>query len=77
MRYILTPIYKDLGFDEKPSESHVDLMHRSLIIQQACFFGHAYCVNRAQHIYREWMANKNKNLYEHLFIILKKKNRRN
>lgn len=70
MRFIIKPIYTDMGFDEKPNESHVELMHRSVIAEQACFFSHDWCVNRAQHIYREWMRDKTQNLYvQHNFYI--------
>lgn len=63
MRYIVKPIYTEIGFDEKQNESHVDLMHRQRIVHTACFFGHDWCTNRAQEIYREWMRDKTQNLY--------------
>lgn len=63
MRYIIKPIYASMGFDERPNESHVDLMHRAIIVHQACFFSHDWCVNKAQLIYREWMRDKTQNLY--------------
>lgn len=63
MRYIIKPIYNEMGFDEKPNESHVELMHRAVIVEHACFFSHDWCVNRAQLIYREWMRDKTQNKY--------------
>lgn len=62
MRFILKPIYIDLGFEEQPYESHVQLKHRALIIKQACFFGYDPCVINAQRAYRTWMTDKTKNL---------------
>lgn len=62
MRYIIKPIYKELDFDEKPHETHVDLLHRQNIVEVACRYGHDWCTNRAQTIYREWMRNKSQNL---------------
>lgn len=62
MRYILKPIYQQIGFEEQPYETHVQLKHRALIVQQACFFGYDWCVNTAQLTYRNWMQDKKKNL---------------
>lgn len=62
MKYILKPIYESMGFDESKEESHVQLMHRARIVGHSCFFGHDRCTNRAQIIFREWMANKYNNL---------------
>lgn len=62
MRYIVKPIYKELDFDERANESHVELLHRQNIVEVACRYGHDWCTNRAQAIYREWMRNKSQNL---------------
>lgn len=62
MRYILKPIYNGMGFEEKPHETHVELMHRALIVNQACYFGIEWCVNSAQLTYRDWMGDRTKNL---------------
>lgn len=62
MRYVLKPIYNRMGFDENPHETHVELMHRALIVKQACFFGIEWCVNKAQLTYRNWMEDKDNNL---------------
>lgn len=62
MRFVLRPIYNEMGFDEKPSETHVELMHRALIIQQSCFYGLEWCVNVAQLKYHDWMGNKTRNM---------------
>lgn len=62
MRFILMPIYKQIEFEEKPNETHVQLKHRALIVQQACFFGYDWCVNSAQLTYRKWMLEETENL---------------
>lgn len=62
MRYVIKPIYTEMGFNELPGESHVNLMHRALIVHHACYFGHDWCVNYAQRTFRDWMADKTKNL---------------
>lgn len=63
MRYIVKPIYNELDFDEREGESHVELMHRVVIVQNACFFSDDRCMNSAQLIYREWMRDKTQNKY--------------
>lgn len=63
MRYIIRPIYNEMGFNEKPSETHVDLIHRSLILHHACLFNVDSCVYSAQSRYREWMRDKTENKY--------------
>lgn len=62
MRYILKPIYQQMGFEEQPYETHVQLKHRALIMDQACFFGYDHCVSAAHHAYRIWMTDKTKNM---------------
>ncbi|XP_031619853.1 aminopeptidase Ey isoform X2 [Contarinia nasturtii] len=62
MRFILKDIYNDMGFEEHPYESHVELLHRAVIVHHACFFSHAWCINSAQLIYRKWMGDKTNNL---------------
>ncbi|XP_031634254.1 aminopeptidase N-like [Contarinia nasturtii] len=57
MLRIIKPIYNEMGF-EKSNESHVQLLHRAVIVRHACSFDYELCVNKAQHIYREWMMNK-------------------
>lgn len=70
MRFIIRPIYNEMGFEEKPNESHVELMHRANIVYQACFFSYDWCVNKAQLIYREWMQDKTQNMYVSSDLIL-------
>lgn len=62
MRYIIRPIYVEMGFDEKPNEGHIQLMHRQRIVKHACFYAHDWCTNRAQMLYRQWMTDKTQNL---------------
>lgn len=62
MRFILKPIYLQIGFEEQPYETHVQLKHRALIVQQTCFFGFDYCTSSAHGIYRKWMDDKTQNM---------------
>lgn len=62
MRYIIKPIYNEMGFDERKNETHVELMHRQRIVKYACFYSYDWCTNRAQSLYREWMSDKTQNL---------------
>lgn len=62
MRFVIKPIYGEIGFDELRNETHVELRHRERILNCACFFGYDRCTNRAQMLYREWMRDKNLNL---------------
>lgn len=52
-----------MGFEEKPNETHVELMHRARIVHHACYFNNPVCTNRAQTIFRKWMEDKTQNLY--------------
>ena len=61
MRSIFKQIYKEIGFDELPDESHVELMHRARMVELSCKFGIDMCTNRAQILYRNWMMDKNNN----------------
>lgn len=63
MKYIVLPIFHEIGFDEKPNETSNELLQRARIIKLACFYGIDWCTNRAQTLYREWMTNKVENLY--------------
>lgn len=61
MKHILRPAYDSIGFDERPSESHIELTQRSQIVKFACDFGYDRCTNRAQVLYREWMRTPDEN----------------
>lgn len=56
MRYVLTPIFENVGFHESSDESHVQKMHRIRIVEHACRFGVQKCVTEAQRLYSKWMT---------------------
>lgn len=63
MHYIIRPIYnKELGFDAKVNETHVQLMHRARFLHHACYFNYDLCTNKAQTLFREWMRDETLNL---------------
>jgi aminopeptidase N len=61
MRYVVKIAYDELGFDEIPNESDIELLHRARIVNLACEFGIDRCTVAAQLLFREWIANKNEN----------------
>lgn len=61
IKYILKPTYDEVGFEDKPEDSHIYLKHRANVIALACDFNHDRCVNKAQFLFRDWMADKLQN----------------
>lgn len=58
MKYIIKLPYEELGFNELPDETDVELLHRARIVDLACEFGIDRCTNTAQLLFREWIGNK-------------------
>lgn len=61
VRYILRTVYDEIGFDEQPDETDLDLLHRARIVNLACEFGIDRCTVTAQLQFREWIGNKVEN----------------
>lgn len=61
MKYVIKLPYDALGFDEIEEETDVEILHRARIVDMACEFGIDRCTNRAQLLFREWIANKVEN----------------
>lgn len=61
MRYVIKPAYDELGFEEQPNETDIELLHRSRVVNLACEFGIDRCTVAAQLLFREWIANKAEN----------------
>lgn len=61
MRYVIKSAYDELGFEEQPTESDIELLHRSRVVNMACEFGIDRCTVAAQLLFREWIANKAEN----------------
>lgn len=63
MRAAVNGVYRELEFEEKPDDSHLIKLHRSVIINLACALDHPDCLNRAQYMMRLWMRDENHNPY--------------
>uniref|UniRef100_A0A6M2DWG5 Aminopeptidase n=1 Tax=Xenopsylla cheopis TaxID=163159 RepID=A0A6M2DWG5_XENCH len=61
MRAAVNGVYRELEFEEKPDDSHLIKLHRSVIINLACALDHPDCLNRAQYMMRLWMRDENHN----------------
>lgn len=57
MKYILSPVFDYVGFQESSDDTHVQKIHRNRIIDLACRFGVERCVNRAYMLFKEWMLD--------------------
>lgn len=57
IKSFVSTAYHTIGFEEKDSESHTELLHRTRIVDIACKFGVDRCVNKAQITFREWMTD--------------------
>lgn len=61
VRYILRNVYDEIGFEEQPDETDIELLHRARIVNLACEFGIDRCTVAAQLLFREWIGNKVEN----------------
>uniref|UniRef100_A0A8D8FLW3 Aminopeptidase N n=4 Tax=Culex pipiens TaxID=7175 RepID=A0A8D8FLW3_CULPI len=57
MRSILRKSFEQLGFEDRPEDDHLQMMHRERIVGLACKFGIDKCSVRAQTLYRRWMTD--------------------
>lgn len=51
---LLSTAYDYVGFNEKPSDNHLDKFTRINVIKWLCRFGHSECRNNALKELREW-----------------------
>merc|ERR1712212_421769 len=59
-RYILDlvlPLYKSVGFTDKPEDPHLVQHKRRIAVSWACKLGHKDCLKKTLDLYRQWMAN--------------------
>lgn len=52
-------IYRKLGWEPKPGESHLDSMLRGEILTALAVFGHDPTINEASRRFREFLDNRN------------------
>lgn len=61
MRYTVKSVYDEIGFEEQPNETDIELLHRSRVVNLACQFGIDRCTVKAQLLFRDWISNKVEN----------------
>jgi hypothetical protein len=52
---LLDKVYNSLQFEDRPLDSHLDLLNRAKILSWACRLDHEFCVWNAKNKYRQWM----------------------
>lgn len=52
---LLDKVYNNLQFEDRPQDSHLDLLNRAKILSWACRLDHEFCVWNAKNKYRQWM----------------------
>jgi hypothetical protein len=57
----LTPLYKDLGFQTSPSDSHLKILNRRSVLLWLCKYEHAECVQTAKSMFSAWMEKPSDN----------------
>ncbi|XP_063230525.1 aminopeptidase N-like [Bacillus rossius redtenbacheri] len=59
--YILTllePLYKSLGFEERPSDDHTTKLLRNLVLTWECNYGQRDCVSKATELFNNFTNNE-------------------
>ncbi|KAJ8682245.1 hypothetical protein QAD02_018037 [Eretmocerus hayati] len=57
---LMSKTYKKFQFMEPPTDSHVDKLHRTLILFTACILNSEHCVSRSKEIFQNWASNKSR-----------------
>ncbi|XP_059097724.1 aminopeptidase N-like isoform X2 [Tigriopus californicus] len=57
----LTPIYSDLGFSARDTDTVLEAELRVKVVGRMCGLDNADCINRASDLFQEWMKNGNVN----------------
>jgi hypothetical protein len=62
---LILPIYKKLGWQDKPlTDKWLDKLHRDMIISTACGFDLDNCIQRAQALFETWFNSPSNNTIE-------------
>ena len=56
----LLPIYNHLGFENKGSDSSLDIRLRAQVFNTMCSLGYGDCVNKASQLFRAWLNSTGK-----------------
>ncbi|XP_069682405.1 aminopeptidase N-like isoform X1 [Periplaneta americana] len=52
---LLDKVYTNLEFEDRPQDSHLDLLNRAKVLSWACRLDHHLCVWNAKNKYHQWM----------------------
>lgn len=55
LRYVLKPMFEQIGFMDVESDTLVEKAHRVRVVSSACEMGLERCVNRAVMLFKDWM----------------------
>ena len=55
---LLDKVYNSLDFEDRPTDSHLDLMNRGKVLAWACRLDHELCVWHAKSKFLQWMSGK-------------------
>ncbi|XP_043210449.1 aminopeptidase N-like [Amphibalanus amphitrite] len=54
---LIGPLYARIGFEERPSDSHIDHLTRNHVVVWACSMGHPDCISKAVNMFKRWMED--------------------
>ncbi|KAF0311370.1 Aminopeptidase N [Amphibalanus amphitrite] len=54
---LIGPLYDRIGFEERPSDSHIDHLTRNHVVVWACSMGHPDCISKAVSMFKRWMED--------------------
>ena len=55
MRRLIDPLYKRVGYEERPDDKHLDIYLRTLAVAWACSLDHPECKENTGTQYSTWM----------------------
>jgi len=56
---LVIPLYNEVGFDEKSSDTHLLMYTRVIASEWACKLGNRDCIQKANGYYNKWMRSEN------------------
>ncbi|XP_069952147.1 aminopeptidase N [Cherax quadricarinatus] len=58
---LLIPLYDSVGFEDNPSDPHLEKYKRVLALSNACHLDYQDCVQNSVSLFQKWMQNPNNN----------------
>ncbi|XP_023324912.1 aminopeptidase N [Eurytemora carolleeae] len=59
MLRLLGPVYSRVGYSSKPTDTHLDILLRKIVVSWACSMDHPDCLNQAKSKFGDWMKTAN------------------